>query len=127
MNTRRWMRNGILAMTIALGCVGATNVGAQPEDLDVRTPKLKEGQLFTVKLVPAGKEMQIFFAGHKQAEVKMSELGLQAYVRGSGGQMRSVTATNRGTYFTVPASEGSELRLKVDYQGKQEEYQFPLK
>ncbi|MCM2282489.1 MAG: hypothetical protein NDI61_11665 [Bdellovibrionaceae bacterium] len=117
----------------ALLCAGLfvePSIGfAQTENLDARYPKLKEGQLFTVKLIPGAKELQVFLAGHKQAEVRLTDVGFEAYVRGSGGKMKPLTATNKGTYFSIPAptSTDSELRLKLDYQGAKEEYQFPLK
>lgn len=108
--------------------VSACSARAQTEDLNVRDPKLKEGQMFTVTVVPAAKELKVFVVGKEQARLKMSDLGLQAFVR-SGGTMRLVNATKKADHFVISEkpAEGSELRVKLEYGDKTEVHQVPIK
>lgn len=103
-------------------------VGAQTENPDVRAPRLKEGRMFTVTVVPAAKELKVFVVGHEQARFKVDDLGFHAFIR-SGGKMKPVTSTKRDDHFVIQAqpSSGSELKVKLDFEGKSEEHDIQLK
>jgi hypothetical protein len=47
-------------------------------DLNARDPRLQEGKLFVVRLVPMGKSLDVEITGRTAATVKFDELGLEA-------------------------------------------------
>lgn len=68
----------IVAIAIGLNSsAGADNITA-PVDLNARDPRLQEGQMFVVRLVPAGKNLEVLITGKKAAELKATDLGLTA-------------------------------------------------
>lgn len=50
----------------------------EPVDLNARDPRLREGKLFVVRLVPMGKSLDVEITGRTAATVKFDELGLEA-------------------------------------------------
>lgn len=85
--------------------------------------------MFTVKLVPAGKQLKVYLVGKEMADVRLTDVGVNAWIR-VGGQMKPVS-TNRGTEnFTIDNStpdDASALKLKLKYKESSEEFNFKLK
>lgn len=102
---------------------------AQPTEINPRDPQLKEGQMFTVKLVPAGKQVKIYLVGKEMVDLRLTDVGMNAWVR-VGGQMKPISANRGAEYFTIDTAapdQASALKLKLKYKESSEEFNFNLK
>lgn len=118
----------ICIAVVILTSIYAALTKAQTENLDAKGPLLKEGQMFTVKLVPAGKRLEVRVTGHQVAQLKMSDVGLTAAVR-IGNRVVTVAPERKGDRFVIqtPSKElPSALKLNVQYGKKTEQFNFEL-
>jgi hypothetical protein len=90
----------------------------------------KEGQLFTVKIIPQSKNIEVFVTGHKTADLKFTDVGLEAYALiGSRKMNLNVTRdANKGTFnvtrhTTVPFT----LKLQLKQNEKTEQLRFDVR
>lgn len=114
----------IAAILLVLG----KSAEAQTEDLNVRDPRLREGQMFVVKLIPAGKRLQILVTGREAARVDFGQLGLQATLF-VGDKAVSLTPKRDKDRFFIDAAQSAHdkaSRLKIDVKegAKQEQFEF---
>ncbi|MBK7892456.1 MAG: hypothetical protein IPJ84_16905 [Bdellovibrionales bacterium] len=114
----------ISASLLALGL----SAGAQTEDLNARDPRLKEGQMFVVKLIPAGKRLQVLITGKEAARVDFGQLGMQATLF-VGDKAVSLTPKRDKDRFIIDAAQAAHdkaSRLKIDVKEgtKQEQFEF---
>lgn len=98
---------------------------AQTEDLNARDPRLKEGQLFVVKLIPFGKRMEVLITGKEAARIESSQLGLKATVF-VGDKAISLTpkksAELEKPQFSLEPLDPKASRLKLEViEGKKKE------
>jgi hypothetical protein len=96
-----------------------------------RDPRLHEGKMFVVKLVPAGKSMEILITGKTAAQVKMTDVGLAAtmYV----GKKEIVLSPKRKSADAQEARfqiedlqpERSNLKLRIQRGAEEEIIEIP--
>ena len=99
-----------------------------PDDINARDPRLQEGQMFVVRLVPAGKNLDVLITGKKAAELKVSDLGLKANLF-VGDKIISLTPTKNNQ---APASfrlealdpKASKLKLEIKSGADEEKFEF---
>jgi len=72
------------------------------------------GKLFTVKMIPADKQMKVFVVGNKAADVRITDLGLEAYVK-VGNEFKPITLKRSEQYYVLPEElkPNSDLRFDV--------------
>ncbi len=114
----------VAAGLLALGL----SAGAQTEDLNVRDPRLKEGQMFVVKLIPAGKRLQVLITGKEAARVDFGQLGMQATLF-VGDKAVSLTPKRDKDRFIIDAAQAahdkaSRLKIEVKEGSKEEKFEF---
>ncbi|MBL7686957.1 MAG: hypothetical protein JNJ49_02910 [Bdellovibrionaceae bacterium] len=114
----------IAAGLLAVG----TSASAQTEDLNARDPRLKEGQMFVVKLIPAGKRLQVLITGKEAARVDFGQLGMQATLF-VGDKAVSLTPKRDKDRFIIDAAQAahdkaSRLKIEVKEGAKQEQFEF---
>ncbi len=103
---------------------------SQTEDLDYKGPQLKEGRMFTLKLIPAGRKLEIQVIGKDVAAVDLNEIALFATAR-SGTESWDVQVEREGSRFLLahPTSKKDvpkhELKVKVVRKRQAEEFHFP--
>lgn len=111
----------------APSAVFADNKSA-PVDLNARDPRLQEGQMFVVRLVPSGKNLDVLITGKKAAELKVSDLGLKANLF-VGDKIISLNPTKN---TQAPASfrlesldpKASKLKLEIKSGAEEEKFEF---
>lgn len=102
---------------------------AQREELDQKWPHLKEGRMFTLKLVPAGKKLEVHVIGKEVAKVDLNDISLFATAN-SGADSWGVTVSREGDRFVLVNPAGAkdvsklDLKLKVVRKKQAEEFQF---
>lgn len=97
-----------------------------PDDLNARDPRLQEGQMFVVRLVPAGKNLDVLITGKKAAELKVSDLGLKANLF-VGDKVISLTPrknTQAPASFRLEALDPKASKLKLEIKSGAEEEKF---
>lgn len=104
------------------------SASAQTEDLNARDPRLKEGQMFVVKLIPAGKCLQVLITGKEAARVDFGQLGMQATLF-VGDKAVSLTPKRDKDRFIIDAAQAahdkaSRLKIEVKEGAKQEQFEF---
>lgn len=99
-----------------------------PMDTNARDPRLQEGQMFVVRLVPAGKTLEVLITGKKAAELKAADLGLtaQLYV---GEKVISLTpkknAQGAARFHLDPIdANASKLKLEIKSGKDSEKFEF---
>lgn len=115
----------ILFMTV----LGALSAQAQKEDLNVRDPRLNEGQLFTVKLTPKSKLLEISFAG--QPAVHLGSDRVEVFGRElHGSESRELTIRPAGPDFQIverlDPSAPIEFDIRDKKNKKKETFKFNL-
>jgi hypothetical protein len=99
-----------------------------PVDLNARDPRLQEGQMFVVRLVPAGKNLEVLITGKKAVEFKASDLGLTANLF-VGDKVISLTPkrdSQTPARFQLEALDpkASKLKLEIKSGNDLEKFEF---
>ncbi|HAG91623.1 MAG TPA: hypothetical protein DCL41_07110 [Bdellovibrionales bacterium] len=120
------MKSLILIATLLLSTLSF----AQKENLDpMRFPKMQEGKLFTVKITPTGKKLDILVTGKKAATLEVSELGLTATLHSNGKVYQLSPKKNlegEGYSMELPVKSKSRLKLDLQYKKDAESFDIPL-
>lgn len=114
----------VLAVAISLQ-VSAGQVTA-PVDLNARDPRLQEGQMFVVRLVPAGKNLEVLITGKKAAELKATDLGLTANLF-VGDKIISLNPKRNSQLparFQLEALDPKASKLKLEIKNGKDEEKF---
>ncbi len=124
---KEFFKIGLIGLSLS-GCLLSLNVLAQTEDLNARDPRLKEGQMFVVKLIPAGKRLQVLITGKEAARVDFDQLGMHATLF-VGDKAVSLTPTRDKDRFIIDAAQAahkkaSRLKIEVKEGAKQEQFEF---
>jgi len=101
---------------------------AQTENLDpMRPTRLHEGKMFSLKLTPAGKKLDILVTGKKAATVNVSDLGVTASLFANGKTYTLVPKKQKeGFSLDLPVEAKSKLKLDLKYKGDSEKFDIPL-
>lgn len=99
-----------------------------PVDLNARDPRLQEGQMFVVRLVPTGKNLEVLITGKKAVEFKASDLGLTANLF-VGDKVISLTpkrSSQAPARFQLEAMDpkASKLKLEIKSGTDLEKFEF---
>jgi hypothetical protein len=97
-----------------------------PVDLNARDPRLQEGQMFVVRLVPAGKNLDVLITGKKAVEIKASDLGLTANLF-VGDKIISLTPKRNSqapARFQLEALDPKASKLKLEIKSGKDEERF---
>lgn len=88
----------------------------------------KEGQLFTVKIVPKSKNIDVFLVGYKSAGVKFNDIGLEAYANFAGKKYElNVTREKNSFKVEKKVSQPFTLDLKLKDKEKIDSIQFDIR
>ncbi len=102
---------------------------SQTEDLDSKWPRLKEGRMFTLKLIPAGKKLEVQVTGKDVAAIDLKDISISATAR-SGQESWDVEVSREGEKFVLPYPISDkdvpklDLKLKVVRKKQAEEFHF---
>lgn len=115
---------GIL-MVSAQPVANADNQTA-PVDLNARDPRLQEGQMFVVRLVPAGKNIDVLITGKKAAELRASDLGLTAklFVGDKVISLNPKSSSQLPARFQLEAIDSKASKLKLEIKSGKDEEKF---
>ncbi len=127
MGKKQFLKRSILAM--ALGST-VFSLRAQTVDFDVKYPRMNEGQMFTIKLVPSAKTTRIYVIGKQAAKIKMTDVGLKISLVQDDKSTPIETSVD-GDHFvlTLPTDQmasKTHLKLNVKYKDKNEEIEVPV-
>lgn len=121
------MRLGFFsAVLIAFSVTVSAGVDTAPVDLNARDPRLQEGQMFVVRLVPAGKNLEVLITGKKAVEFKASDLGLTANLF-VGDKIISLTpkrSADAPARFQLDAFDPKATKLKLQIKSGKDEEKF---
>lgn len=118
--------NGLLIIA-SLG-LATLVANAQVETIDKRDPQLKEGQLFVVKITPAGKKLEVLVSGKKIADLKISEVGLAASLK-FGDRVLNLHPERQNGRFVMDSPETNgpaQLKLKLQHGKDAEQFEFKI-
>lgn len=101
---------------------------AQTENLDpMRPSQLHEGKMFSLKLTPGEKKLDILVTGKKAATLNVSDLGLTASLLANGKTYTLVPRKQKeGFSIDLPVESKSNLKLDIKYKGDTENFDIPL-
>lgn len=113
-----------LILTLFLALTAPQSIWSQSQDVRDTDQLLrryeKEGQLFTIKIVPKGKNIDIFLTGYKTAGVKFTDVGLEAYAQIGNRKLNlNVTKDNNTNRFQV--TRHTTVPFTLDLNLKQNE------
>lgn len=87
---------------------------AQKENLNARDPRLNEGSLFTVHLVPGERKLTVKLAGKPGAELGPDRVVVLGREIRADGRMRDVTVRPSGSAFQIEApADANSIELDV--------------
>lgn len=92
-------------------------------------PDMQAGKLFTVRVTPKAKKLEVEVAGNGVAEAEMTKLGLFAKIKIGDKDFVLTPMKKTGTTYVIDAPTGSDegrLHLKVEAGKKQETFEFEL-
>ncbi len=126
---------GVWAFAAGSSIAHADSTTARTEDpmreLQARDPHLHEGKMFVVKIVPAGRSVEVLITGKTAAMVKMTDVGLSAtmYV----GKKEIVLAPKKTSADASEARfqlenlqpERSKLKLRIQRGAEEEVIEIP--
>lgn len=101
---------------------------AQKEPMSQEEAFLREGKIITLRLIPRAKDLQMEIVGTKVAELKASEVGLEAYIRTGNRLERKLTLKRDpdGGYFIENFTRPADLRVQVKAPQNKEFFDFHL-
>jgi hypothetical protein len=121
MKTNLWFK--ALLGNVAVSFVVASTAFAinESEPFNSTNPNLRAGQMFTVKVVPAGKELDIFVTGRRVKKIVFDDLELQTMIQ-SGEKRWFVPVKRKDGHFRiakpVDMADGAASKLKVEVRHK---------
>lgn len=107
-------------------------VAAQPSIDRPQDSNMKAGQLFNVRIAPAGKRIEVFIAGRDAASIDFSNVNLKATVT-VGTKRWFFIPKKESDHFVLstppdfPVRAESELHLQFNSKEKEETMKFNLK
>ena len=117
------------SFVVAVGGFFVSGTGMATTDGNFLEPQLKEGQMFTVRLVPASNKIEVVVAGNSVAKLKMDDVGVMASLR-VGKKTWIVTPSHQQGHFVieapkdVPNDSKLDLDVEVKSQSKVENFKF---
>lgn len=73
----------------------------EPQMIDINDPThiVRQGKIFTVRMVPGAKTTSFYVAGNKAADLKLEKLNVKATAYGPGAQQRQLDLVRRDRYY----------------------------
>lgn len=111
----------------------------EPRMVDINDPThiVRQGKIFTVRMVPGTKTTSFFVAGNKAADFKLEKLNVKATAYGPGSQQRQLDLVRRDRYYETttlfPDAERVQFEIeepplaKPQRPGSKESLEFQLK
>lgn len=102
---------------------------AQPYVDRPQDSNMKAGQLFTIRLVPQDKQIELFVAGNDTAKVKFEDVQVTATFK-VGAKSWTVASKKTADRFLLerppglPAKSNPKLQLKLNERGKTETFEM---
>ena len=120
----------VAVVTVAILCLfNAGKAQGLPSESEPGGASMKSGQMFTVKIVPKAKQIDVFIVGNDVAKAKFGELGLEASIK-IGARTFTYVPNRQKDHFSIftpdLSHERSDLLLKVRGAEKVEEFKFQL-
>lgn len=127
------IQNVMIGFTVALATflVGVRPAKAQLEQVELKNPYTVSGELFVVRVVPAGRKMQVFVVGNEVSRLQFDKLHMLASIK-AGTKIWSVDAGKKKDYFLIqtpsdlPPGVQPELNLKLQYKDSSENFDIKL-
>ncbi len=118
-----------LVCIVAIVVVGAlyASIG-RAEGMDPVRPQMKEGQMFTVKLVPKGSRLEVSIIGREIADFDFDKLGVTARFQ-VGKKILVASPKKQGGVYWLDAPKAptaDELNLEVRLRRHAEKFDFQL-
>jgi hypothetical protein len=120
-----------LALALATFMLDVIPAKAQLEQVELKNPYTVSGELFVVRVVPAGRKMQIFVVGNEVSQLQFDKLHMLASIK-AGTKIWSVEAGKKKDYFLIqtpsdlPPGIQPELNLKLQYKDSSENFDIKL-
>ena len=97
-----------------------------------QNPNLIAGRLFTVKIIPAGREVDIIVAGTETKKIVFKELKLRASILSGEQAWFTPRRISEGRFrFQMPGPAGGKtplgLRIKIKNEKESEDFKFELR
>lgn len=113
----------LFALTLSTVSAGEPR-GADPLDAN---PWFEQGNLFSLKVVPKDRSLQVFVVGHEVHSYRPEELEVEAYVMSEGERSALPVEKKNGSFLITPPDESSKVRLKMRHLEEQEEIELRRK
>ena len=102
-------------LVFLLSAAGASAQEPQMIDINDPTHVVRQGKIFTVRMVPGDKTTSFFVAGNKTADVKFNKLSAKATLYGPKGRTREIELARREDRFEYQGTLIGE-RLEIQLQ-----------
>ena len=102
-------------LVFLLSAAGASAQEPQMIDINDPTHVVRQGKIFTVRMVPGDKTTSFFVAGNKAADVKFDKLSAKATLYGPKGRAREIELARREDRFEYQGTLTGE-RLEIQLQ-----------
>ena len=126
------MKISIICLSVLIiGLMGTPPASGLPSESEPGGANLKAGQMFTVKIVPRSKRIDVFVVGNEVVKAFFDDVGLEASIK-VGTRTWTLKPDRQKDHFSVTRpdfsnlNETSQLLLKVRTSDKTEDFKFPL-
>lgn len=92
---------------------------------DLKPELQRKGELFSIKIIPAGKITKLFIVGNETASLKFDKLTVTGVLR-FGKDEKVIVFNRKKDYFTAPGPLKGDLELKLEHKDAKKTENFKI-
>jgi len=92
---------------------------------DLKPEYQRKGELFSIRIIPAGKETKLFIVGNETASIKVDKLHVTGKIR-VGQNERIIVFNRKNDYFSAPGNLKGDLDLKLEQKDTKKTENFKI-
>jgi hypothetical protein len=123
----------LIVLLASIACLQAASEAmaqkvTEPVDLNARDPRLKEGRLLSIRIIPEGKNLEIEVAGNKAVEVNYGNIGLSAklFVGDRPIELKSRRTSVKPLRFQIEALEQTKGKMRIELRSESIQETFEM-
>ncbi|MFN7727726.1 MAG: hypothetical protein ACK5P7_01075 [Bdellovibrio sp.] len=91
----------VILVFLTLATAASFSQAQEPKTIDINDPThlVRQGEIFTVRMVPGDKTTTFYIAGNKAADIKFDRLSVRATAYGPGGKTTELSFLRKDNAF----------------------------
>ena len=113
-----WIQFKFTMIAMAIAAVAPLSQAQEPKTIDINDPThlVRQGKIFTIRMVPGDKTTTFFIAGNKAADIKFDRLSVKATAYGPGGKSRELNLLRKENAFETTGLLRDTERVEFQIQ-----------